>query len=268
MVRIVGIFLLAVAGMPGLRAQHYHLNAGASAPAAGTKLLFQNGTEFDTNSAFFVRLQKNATNGFAGEYVGNISMTSLSADPLAPEPGHAAPGAFLEVEVVSVQGPAGATLSFWDRNIVEGQKVFSVPAGTLDGTNRVTLSEGDGSPGSDPYGHVHGRNWSASAPGSYSVGLRIIDTSENGTNGGPLHEASDMFYIYFQADITAGVRVEDGIVKVRFPKPFGATWALERRNGLASGAWETVVAPNIGDDRYSDYPAAAETSAFYRVRGD
>src|SRR5688572_13328865 len=239
MVRIIGLVLLATATLTESRAQHYHLNAGATAPIPGTKLLFQNGDNFNTNSGFFVKLQKNATNGFAGEFGRSIAMTGLSADPVAPEPGHAARGAFLEVELVSVGGPAGATISFWDRNIVEGEKIFTVPTGTSNGTNRVVLSESDGSPGSDPFGHIHGRNWSVTAPGIYTLGLRIIDTSENGLNGAPLHEASDIYYIYFQADITAEVFVKNGGVVVWFPKPTGRTWALERKSGSVDAPWQT-----------------------------
>jgi len=266
--RMIGLVLVAIGALSGVKAQHYHLNAGATAPTAGTKLLFQNGTEFNTESRFFVKLQKNATNGFAGEYVGNISMTGLSADPVAPEPGHAAPGAFLQVELVSVSGPAEATISFWDRNIVDGEKIFTVPTGTKGGTNRVVLSEGDGSPGSDPYGHIHGRNWSVTKPGTYELGLRIIDTSENGLNGAPVHQASDLFQIYFQADITATVRTEDEDVVVRFPKPTGRSWALERKSGTVSGDWETVVSAAAGDDRYEDYIVPEGAAGFFRVRGE
>ena len=265
--RVIGLVLVATATLTGMRAQHYHLNAGASAPTAGTKLLFQNGIFFNTNSGFFVKMQKNATNGFEGEYVGNISMTALAADPLAPEPGHAAPGSFLQVELVSVSGPAGATISFWDRNIVEGQKIFTEPTGTVNGTNRVVLSEGDGSPGSDPYGHIHGRNWSATRPGIYTVGLRIIDTSENGVNGGKIHEPSDIYYIFFQADITAEVFVKQEGVVIWYPKPTGRTWALERKNGSVDAPWQTVVEPITGDDRYQEYRDTDGTAAFYRVRG-
>ena len=267
MMRIIGLVLLATATLSGVRAQHYHLNAGATAPAAGAKLLFQNGNNFNTNSGFFVKLQKNATNGFEGEYVGNISMTSLSADPLAPEPGHAAPGAFLEVELVSVSGPAGATISFWDSNIAQGEKIFTVATGTQDGTNRVGLSEGDGSPGSDPYGHIHGRNWSVTKPGIYTLGLRIIDTSENGPADGAIHEASDIYYIYFQADITVEVFAKNEGVVIWFPKPTGRTWALERKSGSVDAPWQTVVEPITGDDHYQEYRGTDGAAAFYRVRG-
>ena len=248
-------------------AQH-HLNAGATAPTAGSQLLFVNGAEYDTNSAFFVRLTKNATNGFNGEYAGNISVTSLAADPLAPEPGHAAPGAYLELEMVSVQGPGGGSVSFWMNDSAGVPRAkFTVPSGTTAGTNRYNLSEGDGSPGSDPFGHIHGRNFSASLPGLYEVGLRVVDTSKNGPNGGPIHPPSDLYYIYFQAGVTADIRVAEGKVRVRYPAPVGKGWTLERATDAASAGWESVATTIAGDDHMHEFEQPSSSRGFFRVRG-
>lgn len=269
MVRIIGFAFFALITTTQVAAQHYHLNAGATAPSAGTKLVFRNGAEHDTNSNFIVKLQKNATNGFNGDFVGNISMTSLSADPLAPEPGHAAPGAFLQVEVVSVEGPEDGAFSFWDRNIVEGEAIFSVPVGTTYGTNRFALSEGDGSPSSDPFGHIHGRNFSATKAGLYTVGLRLFDTSGNGAGGGPIHEPSDLYYIYFQAGITLDLHVADGKVQVRYPAITGTEWTLQRTVHLEPEGteWEIADAPTVGDDHLHSYDADATAESYFRIVG-
>lgn len=270
MTRWTGFAFFMVAVTQPLWAQHYHLHAGASAPVAGTQLLFTDGDNYNTNSGFVVKMEKNATNGFNGEYVGNISMAALSADPLAPEPGHAAPGTFIEVEIVSLDGPEGGAISFWDENNVHpetGVRIFSVPTGTRNGTNRIELSEGDGSPGSDPYGHIHRRNFSATVAGLYTVGMRILDSSKNGPDGGPLHEASEVFPIYFQAGITLGLRIVDGTVRVRYPAPIGRRWALER-SASPGEEWVTVVESSLGDDHLHEYEAPMSTVGFYRVRGE
>ena len=38
-----------------------------------------------------------------------------------------------------------------------------------------------------------------SLPGDYLVGFRIIDSSVNGTGGGPIHTDSDLFLMTFRA---------------------------------------------------------------------
>ena len=249
-------------------AQHYHVNAGAVALETSSKLLFVNGAEFATNSGFFVRMPTNNP-AFAGEYTGGISLTALSADPLAPEPGHALPGAYLEVVVESVEGPAGGAISFWQRpeGEPESRRVFSVSNGTAGGTNRFNLSESDGSPGSDPFGHIHGRNFSASEPGLYRVGLRIIDTSVNGPNGGPLHEASDLFYLWFQAGVLLQpILVEDGTGSIIYPAVAGQTWQLESTETLGT-IWQPLGEAVAGDDRFRTVEVSPIGMRFYRLRG-
>jgi len=52
--------------------------------------------------------------------------------------------------------------------------------------NLIYVSESDGSPGSDPYGHIHGRVYSFSKPGYYRATWQFVDTSTNGPDGGPV----------------------------------------------------------------------------------
>lgn len=61
------------------------------------------------------------------------------------------------------------------------------------------LSESDGSPESDPYGHIHGRRFTATKPGVYTAWFRAFDTSVNGANGGPIHAPSEALPIRFLA---------------------------------------------------------------------
>ena len=250
-------------------AQHYHVNAGAVALETGSKLLFVNGAEFATNSGFFVRMPTNDPAAFDGEYVGSMSFTALSADPLAPEPGHALPGAYLELVIESVEGPQGGAISFWQRpeGETESQWVFSVPSGATAGTNRFNLSESDGSPGSDPFGHIHGRNFTANESGLYRVAFRIIDTSANGPNGAPLHGPSDLFYLWFQAGVLLQqIKDDDGTHSVVFPAVAGRTWQLESTEALDS-TWQPVGEAVAGDDRFRTVEVNPAGMRFYRLRG-
>src|SRR6185436_5702012 len=63
------------------------------------------------------------------------------------------------------------------------------------------LSDGDGAPGSDPYGHIHGRRFSATKPGIYKIGFTAVDTSTNGPARGPIHTASAQLPVYFEAGV-------------------------------------------------------------------
>jgi hypothetical protein len=249
--------------------QHFHLNAGAAAPEQGTKLLFVNGSDFATNSLFIVNLQKDTNGTFGGEYFGGITFAALSADPLAPEPGHAAPGAFLELRLESVTGPSGGVVSFWQRNTEGGtERLFQTATGKGEGTNTFRLSESDATAGSDPYGHIHGRSFSATIPGLYTLGFRLLDTSMNGPANGPIHLQSDLFFVYYQAGPTLSIQREpDHSLMVIYPVTIGRTWTLERKNRVTDTDWQPLE--NLPGDNhlklYSEQPAAG---ALYRLRGN
>src|SRR6185436_17749901 len=77
-------------------------------------------------------------------------------------------------QVVSVAGPPGGSFAFWegDGESDLGAITFSVPVGTTHATHYLVISENHGEPGADPYGHIHGREFTTSAAGTYIVGLR------------------------------------------------------------------------------------------------
>jgi hypothetical protein len=255
--------------------QHGHINAGARDGAQGSQLHFANGAEYMTNSGYVVALSRDTNAPFNGLYRGSVGFTSLSATPATggPAPGHAGLGAFLELKVVEVEGPAGSLLALWkeDESTGETAKLFEVPAGTQNGTNRFPLTESDASPGSDPYGHIHGRSFTVSAPGLHVVGFQIVDTSANGADGGPIHQPSDIFRMYFQAGMTiAGIRHAKEEIVVTFAIVPGREVFLESASGLrSSGAWRTAAGPltteRSGLQSVSE-PAGEAGAAFYRLR--
>jgi hypothetical protein len=60
-------------------------------------------------------------------------------------------------------------------------------------------SLGGGQPGADPFGHIHGRRFTADKAGVYTVGFKAYDISTNGTAGSPIHTAAEILDIVFQA---------------------------------------------------------------------
>ncbi len=189
-----------------LRAQHSHINAGIvdangnGEPDTGEALAFVNGGDFSADSGFVLGLTWKTSGTYAGTFSGNITFTALAAtaDLGGPEAGHAALGAHIVMQLVAVSGPSGSTLSFWD----SGDTSPTVSLGAGEATSpllRWDLSENDGLPGEDPFGHIHGRQFSVDQAGTYTVTFQLFDTSTNGPDGGPLHLPSDTLQMTFVA---------------------------------------------------------------------
>jgi len=233
-----------------------HIFAGALGTNQNDKLNFSNGAAFDATSTAFAFPQILRLNGLnAGYYrgeIGQITFSSLAGTigNGGPIPGCAAPGAQLAVQVVSVSGPAGGSFQFWEGSGLSGfgadgsdlgMITFNVPVGTTDGTNIFVISENGGAPGTDPYGHIHGREFTTSLPGMYVVGLRLVDISSNGTNGGPIHSASDVLPVRFQA----GLRIESFQIftnraTVTFRSPTAISNILEATDSLVPASWQAI----------------------------
>lgn len=257
------------------QAQHAHVNAGALATTPGSPLNFANGARFSADSGYAVPL-KLATNGpYAGHHYGSITFTALPSTEFngGPTPGHALPGAHLELRVLSVSGPEGGRFGFWETpgDELDGTELtFSVPVGETAGTRQFPLSENDGGAGDDPYGHYHGRFFSATRPGLYRVGFQAFDTSGNGPGGGPLHAPSEILPMYFQAGITiASIRLTETGVEVSFVTQSGKNHFIDASENLADpAAWKPVAGPLVGDGKLltvANLPASAATG-YLRLR--
>ena len=139
-------------------------------------------------------------------------------------------------------------------------------------TNSWRLSESDGSPGSDPYGHVHGRRFTASKAGIYKIKFQAIDTSRNGTAGGPIHTPSPELEVWFQAGVNV-MSVEPNYgasrVHLRFAPPADTTWQIEAGQSIGVGdVWETVSHPIVGNDLLVEQiiQGAPGDQRFFRVK--
>ncbi|HXI73822.1 MAG TPA: hypothetical protein VNN22_26055 [Verrucomicrobiae bacterium] len=274
---LIRISVLAMLGLVALLPSRadIHLFAGALGTNQNDKLDFSNGLLYDAtrSSNYFPQILR--TNGMnKGYYRGDVlTFTALAATVPngGPIPGHAAFGSWLAVQVVSVAGPPGGSFAFWEGDGENdlGAITFSVPAGTTNGTNYFIVSENAGVPGSDPYGHIHGREFTASSPGTYTVGFRVIDLSTNGDGGGPIQSPSDPLPVRFQAGLKIdSIQVFTNRVSAAFRSPTAISNALEATGSIESGLWLPVAGPVKGN---GNLQFLTETNApggnrFYRLR--
>jgi hypothetical protein len=251
-----------------------HIYAGALGTNQNDQCYFSNSEVFDAALGSISLPQILRTNGLnAGYYRGDaLTFSALAATPPngGPIPGSAARGARLAIQVFSVAGPAGGAFAFWegDGESDLGRVTFSVPVGATNGTNYLIISENKGEPGADPYGHLHGREFTTSVPGTYLVGFRVIDISTNGVGGGPIQSPSAPLLVRFQA----GMRIESiqpftNRVAISFRSPPGISNLVELSGGIA-GPWQPVGTPLRGNNNLQTF---TDTNApfgarFYRLR--
>jgi hypothetical protein len=253
-------------------ADHGHLNAGATGTKQGDPLIFANAADFAASSDYVKTLTFTDAGTYAGYFQGNITLTALpqTAAHAGPDPQAPALGSFIQAQLVFVEGPPGGAFSFWDSEA-------TAPTITLlsgeTGTNIWRLTEGDGAPDADPYGHFHGRRFTASQPGIYKVGFKLLDASANGVGGGPIHTASEVLPIWFQAGVTiqsVEPKFEEGRVLVRFGAAAGFTWQMEATEFSATHEhWQAVGDPVLGNDSIMELidGPSPRTLRFYRIKG-
>jgi hypothetical protein len=139
-----------------------------------------------------------------------------------------------------------------------------------NGTNLWRLTESDGSPATDPYGHIHGRRMTLTKPGIYRVGFKLFDTSANGAGGGPIHTPSEILIVYFQAGANLeSVALEVDRARVRFSAPAGSTWQVETTDALGPQAkWTAIGSPVAGDDYFHEVDDTRPilNQRFYRIK--
>ena len=192
---LAAALLLTVQSMTG-----QHLEAGATGQNQNDALVWANAAELASSSGFVKELTLANSGRYVGLYNGNITLVAMSS----AESGGPAPGSFLQAEIVSVAGPSGALFGFWESLDLGGgaTPTFNIATGSEGLSLRYALSDasaGAGQAGQDPFGHLHGRRFTATEEGLYTVGFRAIDTSLNGTGGGPIHTSSDVIFVNFAA---------------------------------------------------------------------
>jgi hypothetical protein len=264
---------------------HDHLAAGATTNTPGATLIFQNDGDFGGDTGFVFKLTAGTTNdAYLGYYyTDDLVFIALAATPDdgGPEPGAAALGTYVQIRLLSIEGPAGATFGFWETaesGVDSTNLTWTLPVPFHNGTNLIHVSESDGSPGSDPYGHIHGRIYSFNKPGLYKVTWQFVDTSTNGPHAGPVDLPSSPFYLNYQADLTtAGINVNTNGVNVTFAAPSNipdsgigpaTNYQLLSSPTIGTNAvWQPAGAVVVGDDHlHTNTLPVSGSSLFFKLR--
>jgi len=237
---LLAVLTLTLVAESAVAQDHGHLNIGATGTNQNDQLIFDNGNIFETGYGYIKTLTFTNAFRYAGYYQGNITLTGLAATSahLGPVTNAAALGSQLFVQLASVDGPPGGEFAFWESGAIS--PTVSLACGTT-GTNMWRVSENDGSPGSDPYGHFHGRRFTATKPGIYTVGFRAFDLSSNGTGSGPIHSPSDVLKVHFQAGINiASVTRTGSVAAVTFGGMANLDFTLQCSTNLSATNWFDV----------------------------
>jgi hypothetical protein len=273
---MIGTLLLAL-NVNLTHAQLAPVECGAVSTNVGSKLLFVNGANLAPDSGFvqplvFQRVaNRYGTNGYYA--TTNLMFTAVSVNTNAAS---AAVGAYVVCEVISVAGPAGATLYFWEQG--NGRPTYAFPVGGTYAPEKSrfilsNLENGAGRPDGDPFGAIRGRRWVVDKAGSYDVTYRLIDTSSNHPTltKTPIHAPSDPLTIKFSTGVDIGITQiasTNGLSTLVY-----RSGALTNRYVEASAdlkAWTPVVGP------FATMQASLLTTnvftntvekMFYRLRG-
>jgi hypothetical protein len=250
-------------------AQHLHFVAGTASPAQGAKLYPVNGADFVAASGH-VRTHAFSSDGsYAGYYNAShpFIVAAATEDYGGPEFGAPALGSQIRMRIVSVSGPPGGQFSFWEAGATSPTILVPVSAAN---TNDWHISENDGSPGSDPYGHIHGRRFAMTKPGFYVVGFQFFDVCTNGANGGPIHTPSDVIFVNMQAGVSiAAISKDVDGVTVTFGAEVGNDYVLEAINAWdPEPEWTELPGVVTGDNRLQSLrdTISAEAQRYYRVK--
>lgn len=202
--------LLLGAGLAANRAQADagHWYAGALSTNQGGKLFFDwsptGQGALDAASGVSYSLNYSNSGTFAGLFNGSgptfTALAQTTTTGGTPSPNAAAFGSFLELSLVSLSGPAGGNFYFFDTNALAPTYALAVGGtGTSDLFN-MSFGNANEGPAADPYGHIHGRRYGVNLPGTYTLGVQIIDAGHNGLGGGPIQAASDIYYLTYSTN--------------------------------------------------------------------
>ena len=150
--RTIALAALALAAGCFTVEAHDHLAAGATSTSPGAQLVFANDATYGGDVGFVFNLEAGAADDpyFGYYYTSDLVFEALAATPDngGPEPGAAALGTHIQVKLLSVEGPEGASFGFWETSadgVDSTNLTWSVPVPFRDGTNLINVTESDGS---------------------------------------------------------------------------------------------------------------------------
>lgn len=191
-------------------------------------------------------------------------------------PNHPRTGSWIWAEIVSVAGPAGARFGFWEENstVVTNSLATNQPTGNP----RFVISEGIDDVNDDPFGHIHGRAWTADKPGEYLIGIRFVDRSTTRPGGGSWHTPSQTYLFKF----IAGPNFQPTMTR-NTNRSITLTWAsqmgiwsgfqtgmvftVQRSTTMASAHWQNIgtVTGTIANTATFTDTSPPSGKAFYRL---
>lgn len=225
---------------------HEHIDIGPSAtnpgqlaaigPSVETMTYVPLGEPFSTYAARFP----------GGYYAGMLTFSSEDPD-----------GSLPRVELLSVSGPVDGVFAFWEVNATA--PTWSRPSGWIasetDKPSFVTYEDGTG------YGHIHGRLFTATRPGDYTVVFRAVDDS--GARA-PAELKTVVFTVLETPRLT--IQVQAGSVRLGFTSRPDLSYDLQVSTTLAADDWTTIdfVGGTGADLEFAD-ALADRPRVFYRL---
>jgi len=211
-------------GSSVLRA-HDHLEVGFD-PLNTSRLsingnLSQNATYFPLGEAPSLDLYAFPGGTYASE------LTFSAFDNIDSPPGNA----LVRMKLLSVAGPAGGTLSFWEAGSASATWTRAAGWATTTG-DEPSLAASEDETG---YGHIHGRVFTAGKPGVYDATFQAVDSLGNYT-------ASLPFVVRFTAlaPPALAVGLQGANVRLSFTGRAGLTYDVQSSTTLQPGSWSTV----------------------------
>lgn len=260
------------------KAQVNFVTAGAESTNAGAKLKFVNGANYDSSSGFVLPMnyQRFSNRYFTNYFYGTTNLWFQALSAITNSDVSAALGAYIACEIVSVTGPEGGALTFWEQGAKFPTYQFPVGETYPEGKNRVLLSNiqtGAGLPGGDPFGSIRGRRFTVNKRGEYLVTFVLHDTSSNHPEEiAPIHVPSDPLTVKLVADVSlalTSVAAGEDVLELSFARLGITNLFVEATTNFAS-EWMTVAgpftnAPELTSLIVTNSPGVP--ASFYRLRG-
>lgn len=213
-----------------------------------------------------------------------FSFTALSdGQEEDASPGHPHTGAYIWMEITGISGPPGAKFGFWEagRSTSHDTPTVSFVANQPTGNFAFVISTGYDAADQDPFGHIHGRAWTADKPGEYQVRFRFVDLSTTGPGDGPWHAPSSEFTLHFQSgpDFTPSCKLLDGTgcvltwpsrMGIWEPYQTGVVFRILRTTNPETEPWSQIgsVTGTTAETATFTDPSPPPGKAFYRLAYD
>lgn len=190
--------------------------------------------------------------GFPGGYYA-CELTFSSEDPLTP---YALP----RIQLISVSGPPGASFAFWEAGAVSPNwtRAAGWTATASDSPYFHTYEDGSG------VGHIHGRLFTATQPGTYTVVFRAVDGSASAPRA-----PSDAYAVTLTvlAPPQLSLQIADGSAMLSFASRANLTYDLQVSTDLQT--WRNVEGHDFiggtGSLIELTDPLAGRSCVFYRL---